>query len=194
MMRNIITNFENIRDGKFINEYNKLKPSKWTDRTLSIYGQIEKEDVQTAICQLESIYSTDLTFEKIVKVEVVPFEGFIYDLSIENLHNYIVEDLVTHNTVTAILAADMRLKRSGGRALVATKAPIQSQFLEQICIFLQIDPTDKTMISKDPKDKAKWTVISYEYFKSPNMGVGDLVGREQIVEELVNQGRNGEIR
>ena len=49
-----------------------------------------------------------LVDEEIVKVEEVAYEGTIYDLDIEHLHNYIVNSVTTHNSVYGWRGADVR--------------------------------------------------------------------------------------
>jgi len=101
-------------------------------------------------------------------------------------------------TVVGVLAADMRMKQSGGRGVVITKNAVQDQFAEEIANFLQLDINDKTQISFNPLDNARWTVLSYTNFSAPGVRgeaePGTLSGRKQITDELVRQGVNGEIQ
>jgi len=109
-------------------------------------------------------------------------------------------------TVTSVLAADMRMKQSGGRAVVITKVAVQDQFMEAIAEFLQLDINDRKQISIDPLDKALWTVLTYHQFSQPAQPVEPtmpgmptveqtgLNGRVDFTNELVAQAKAGEIQ
>ncbi|MFY9492887.1 MAG: UvrD-helicase domain-containing protein [Minisyncoccia bacterium] len=46
--------------------------------------------------------------EEIIKVEKEPYSGLVYDLNIENTHNYIAEGFVVHNSIYAFRGANFR--------------------------------------------------------------------------------------
>ena len=186
IVNDIIENFKNIKNGTFLMNYKKLKKSKWTEKTLEIYSNIKEEDINNVINQLTDLINTDLSFEKIIKLEEIDFEGYIYDLSIKGYHNYIANGLLTHNTAQGILAADMRIKHSGGRTVIVTKNAVQDQFMEAIAEFLHLDINDRTQISDNASDRSQWTVLTYPKFGSPQT-------RKELTDELVMQTKNGEI-
>ena len=43
---------------------------------------------------------------KITNIEYIHFEGYIYDLEVENTHSYYINDILTHNTCAAIAIAE----------------------------------------------------------------------------------------
>jgi ATP-dependent DNA helicase UvrD/PcrA len=45
---------------------------------------------------------------RVVKVEMKPYRGFVYDLSVENLRNYVAGGLLVHNSVYRWRGADIR--------------------------------------------------------------------------------------
>jgi hypothetical protein len=111
-------------------------------------------------------------------------------------------------TIQAIIASDMRTKQSGGRTLIITKNRVVPQYMEAISQFLGINPNDTTQISSNPLDKAKYTVLSYTKFaakgkiketeeteetKETEETPGQLNGREEYTQELINQSQGGEI-
>jgi DNA helicase-2/ATP-dependent DNA helicase PcrA len=51
---------------------------------------------------------SQLVDEEIVSVEEVDYEGTIYDLDVEHLHNYIAQGVVVHNSVYGWRGADVR--------------------------------------------------------------------------------------
>jgi superfamily II DNA or RNA helicase len=113
-------------------------------------------------------------------------------------------------TVTGVLAADMRMRQSGGRSVVVTKVAVQDQFMDAIAEFTGLDRNDPTQISTNPLDNATWTVLTYNQFSQPPqtevvvqggkrvqqeiVEPGRLNGRVQFTNELVRQATNGEIQ
>lgn len=52
----------------------------------------------------------DLSYSEILRVEQYHYDGWVYDLEVENYHNYIANNIVTHNTCSAIGAIE-QIKR-----------------------------------------------------------------------------------
>lgn len=50
--------------------------------------------------------NSKLTYSKIVSIEEFYYEGWVYDLEIEDYHNYVAGNIVTHNTCSAIGAIE----------------------------------------------------------------------------------------
>ncbi|MBI3273935.1 MAG: UvrD-helicase domain-containing protein [Candidatus Colwellbacteria bacterium] len=46
--------------------------------------------------------------EAIIKVEIERYKGYVYDLDVENVHNYIANNIVVHNSIYGFRAADFR--------------------------------------------------------------------------------------
>lgn len=58
---------------------------------------------------LVPIYTNGLIIEdEIVSVEEVDYDGSVYDLNVEHLHNYVANGIVVHNSVYGWRAADIR--------------------------------------------------------------------------------------
>src|SRR5438309_7512755 len=45
---------------------------------------------------------------RVLKVETLPYRGFVYDLSVEDLRNYVAGGLLVHNSVYRWRGADIR--------------------------------------------------------------------------------------
>jgi len=54
----------------------------------------------------EKIHNSELNFAKILSIEEFDYEGWVYDLEIEEHHNYIANGILTHNTCSAIGAIE----------------------------------------------------------------------------------------
>ncbi len=55
---------------------------------------------------MHSILSTKLIKNKIVDRKILRYRGFVYDLEVENTHNYIANDTLCHNTCTTSLIVE----------------------------------------------------------------------------------------
>jgi hypothetical protein len=61
-----------------------------------------KFDKQPDIKYLFGIKDGKIRIEKITNISWKHYTGFVYDLEVEELHNYIANDIITHNTCSAI--------------------------------------------------------------------------------------------
>jgi len=117
------------------------------------------EKTSTALLEMAD---NDLSYEKIKSIEVIDFEGYIYDLTIQEHHNFIAEGICCHNTMLNVVAADMRTKKSGGRVLIVTVKNVVPQYMQEIkALGLGNGGQD---ISNEPAAGKKWTVMYYNQF------------------------------
>jgi len=182
-IENVINKLKKFRNSKIINEYAQLKRSKWTNSTTAVLEHIEIKDVENCIQSLEKLKNNDLQYEKIISVEEISHDGYIYDLSIEENHNYISDNLICHNTIETIIAADMRMKNSGGSCLIITLTVAQEQWASEIEKFAKHNPED---ISLSPDELKTWNVLTYPMFQTKST-------REATVKKLQDYVRSGKI-
>ena len=93
------------------------------------------------------------------------------------------DDVGVGKTPQCIVAADMRLKQSGGKCVVVTVNSVVSQYMEQIAKIAQIDPKD---VSDDPFSDAQYRVLKYTLFSSQG-------SREDVTKHLVEEAMSGDI-
>jgi len=118
-MLEIIENVNKISSGRKQKEVAEAKKSKWTTSTLNAYASLPSKCVSTVLKELNEIKDNDLLYDKIVSIEEVDYDGYIYDLCVDDTHNYIAEDILCHNTVQAVIGADM-VRNDGQKTLVIT--------------------------------------------------------------------------
>ena len=179
----VINKLKKFRNNELINKYAKLGKSKWTNSTTAVLECIKIEDVETCIQSLKKLKNNDLQYEKIISVEEIDHDGYIYDLSIEKTHNYISDNLICHNTIETILAADMRMKHSGGSAIIITLSVAQEQWASEVEKFAKHNPTD---ISLKPEELKTWTILTYPMFQTKST-------REATVAKLQSYVRSGKV-
>ena len=152
-----INGFSSLISGEVKERYSKLKKSKWTNQTVSVLEKIDRDVVEDVMYDLSVMANNDLQYEKIISIEYIDYDDYIYDLNIDKYHNYISENLICHNTAEAIVASDMRLTTSGGRCLIITLPAAMLQWENTI----KSIKGEQESISYEILDGAKWTILSY---------------------------------
>ena len=105
----------------------------------------------------------------VVSVERTRYEGYVYDLEIENLHNYVAEGIVTHNTCTSITIAEhgRRINPSLKRTLVLVKGPpLRRNFIQELafrCTGGKFIPDNYNTLTKGEKVVRMNRLINREY-------------------------------
>jgi intein/homing endonuclease/superfamily II DNA or RNA helicase len=82
----IIKNLTDIISGEQLQKYKKLKKSKWTDAILEVVHRL----------------NLNVYFLKIHQVELYDYEGYVYDMTVKDNHNYIGNGVFCHNTSQAL--------------------------------------------------------------------------------------------
>jgi intein/homing endonuclease/superfamily II DNA or RNA helicase len=161
---NVIDGFKRLRSGELLEEYMKLKKSKWTKSTISAIKSTSKIDIENAISKMEIMLNNDLYYEKVLKVSKVKYKGYVYDLCVEGTQNYVANGIICHNTIQLIKAAELRMKETNKPTLIVTLKSVQKQFAKEIMNVM--GEAERSNISLDPLNPAKWTVLYYENFSS----------------------------
>ena len=176
---NVIDGFKRLRSGELLEEYMKLKKSKWTKSTISAIKSASKIDIDNAISKMEVMLNNDLYYEKVLKVSKVKYKGYVYDLCVEGTQNYVANGIICHNTIQLIKAAALRMAESNKPTLIVTLKSVQKQFAGEIVKVMSEGERDN--ISLNPLDPKRWTVLYYENFSSGK-------NLEQVLERLSSAG------
>jgi len=177
---------------EYVNFYNSLKNRGFdTSKLEQILQNLVKEGLvkqETGVGQLDGYASKEEFFKELEKYSL-PFE--LYEQQKEAIatlygHRSYLDgsDTGAGKTVLSTLAADMRLKQTGGRAVIVTKTAAQDQFLGEVQKFLGLSPEE---ISDDPFARKKWTVLNYHNFSTISQ-------RKEITAELIRQAQTGEVQ
>ena len=115
----IIESVSKINSGEKQREIIEATGNRWTKSTLRAYNSLPKKCVNRVFNGLKQIKDNDLLYDKIVSIEEIEYDGYIYDLCIEDTRNYIAEDILCHNTPMAVVASDVT-RNEGQKILVIT--------------------------------------------------------------------------
>ena len=69
----------------------------------------------------------EIIYAKIVKIERVKYNGYVYDLEIKDVHNYVAENFIAHNTCSAISIAEnfkTQCSKYGTKIIVLVGGPL----------------------------------------------------------------------
>lgn len=102
----------------------KLLSTKWTMASMLSVGD------ETTVYDNDTIY-----MEKIKSIDKYLYEGYVYDLEVDEYHNYVAQTIVTHNTCSAVTISE--LSRSINPYLKPTLVlvkggPIKRNFIREL--------------------------------------------------------------
>jgi len=158
----IISGFKNFKST--LKNYMKFPRSKWTDKTQHSLSVVEPNEIKNIINDLEKLKNNDLQYEKVKSVKYVDYDGYVYDLCVDETHNYISNNLICHNTVQLITAAALRMQTKNQPTLIITLKSTQAQWVNEIINVM--GDAEKENITTDPLTPRKWTVVYYDNFSS----------------------------
>lgn len=76
------------------------------EKIINNLRKMNRTNLEDYISLLEKIYNREISFVKILSVDEFMYKGWVYDLEVEEHHNYIANGIVTHNTCSAIGAIE----------------------------------------------------------------------------------------
>lgn len=82
--------------------YRELKPSKWTQKTLAAYQQLDQQYLVTKKQQLQTLLDREVFYCQIKSIEEINYAGWVYDFEIPVHHNFVANNVICHNTIQLI--------------------------------------------------------------------------------------------
>jgi intein/homing endonuclease/superfamily II DNA or RNA helicase len=101
-LQEVVSKLDKILSGETVNQYKKLNKSKWTDQTLNIYKNIDYEKLKKIRDELNRRLNLNVFYLQIKDIQIYNYEGYVYDLTVKDNHNYIANGVYCHNTAQAI--------------------------------------------------------------------------------------------
>lgn len=97
---------------------------------------------------LKKLANSDITWEKVISISEIPYEGFVYDFTIDDSHNFVSGyngGIITHNTLIAEIAAMEAILESDKKIKVVYTTPLKALASEKLADFIK-DWGDKVSI------------------------------------------------
>lgn len=195
------------KDAKYLqlilekNDFNTLTLNKVIEKLLSqgrmsktrIDGEIDgfkdEKEFKQEVVKYEDLFFADSSLPK-EKRHFFPaqVDGIKFLYSRQNA--LLGDEVGVGKTIQTIIAADLRLKKSGGNCLIITKNAVAPQLAIEIQKILRISPSE---ISDDWSVLRKWNVLSYQLFEedSPITKDDPTPIRELITNILLNRAKSG---
>ena len=101
-LQQVIAGMSRMISGEAQEQYQLLKPSKWTTQTLSAYGNLDVEQLSLTRQSLQCHLDQEVFYCQIEAIEDVEYEGWVYDFEVSKHHNFVANNIICHNTVQFI--------------------------------------------------------------------------------------------
>ncbi|MGL5077840.1 MAG: SNF2 helicase-associated domain-containing protein, partial [Waterburya sp.] len=88
-----------IITGQAETNYRQLKPSKWTQKTLIAYQQLDKLYLAAKKQELQNLLDREVFYCRIKSIEEIDYEGWVYDFEVPVHHNFVANNIICHNTI-----------------------------------------------------------------------------------------------
>lgn len=59
-------------------------------------------DIEKCISALDKLSEAQLNYATVASVECLPYQGYVYDFTVEGTHNFVAENILCHNTTTVV--------------------------------------------------------------------------------------------
>ncbi|MCO5970861.1 SNF2-related protein [Actinoallomurus sp. WRP6H-15] len=114
-----ITAINAMLSGEAAAAYQGKKKSKWTAQAPACYERLDREGLSGIRDRLKQRADREVFYAKVLSVEDVEYEGWVYDFEVAEHHNYVAAGMICHNTAQtlALLTAE-RSKRPTGPTLL----------------------------------------------------------------------------
>ena len=133
---------------------------------IEVYDRLDKEWLQNKRDQLQQLIDQEVHYAVIENIEEVDYDGWVYDLEIEPDHNYVAENIICHNTGSAICAIHWHLEMGNiNKALVVCPKSVLRGWEEQIEFFSDLSYVSIVGTKRDKKLALDRNIylINYEY-------------------------------
>ncbi|MEI6443990.1 MAG: SNF2-related protein [Nostocales cyanobacterium ELA583] len=101
-LNQVVISINQIISGETQQQYQLLKPSKWTTKTLDAYTHLDMEQLKLIQQYLQRLLKQELYYCPIKSIEDVDYDGWVYDFEVSEHHNFVANNIICHNTVQFI--------------------------------------------------------------------------------------------
>ncbi|MDZ8092244.1 MAG: SNF2-related protein [Nostoc sp. DedQUE05] len=101
-LQRVIAGMSRMISGEAQEQYQLLKPSKWTTQTLSAYSNLDVEQLSLTRQSLQCLLDQEVFYCRIESIEDIDYDGWVYDFEVSEHHNFVANNIICHNTVQFI--------------------------------------------------------------------------------------------
>lgn len=97
--QNVVATLRAIADGDSLRAFQAEKHNNRShNATLAAYDRVDPHRFHELADRLQARIDREVHYAKVIKVEPVWLDGYVYDLEVADHHNYVAGGMVTHNT------------------------------------------------------------------------------------------------
>jgi SNF2 family DNA or RNA helicase len=154
-LEKVLVGVERVLSGVAEQEYRLQKPSKWTLQTLERYAQLDKQQLNVTRQNLQCLFDREVFYCPIQEIEEIEYEGWVYDLEVNEHHNFVANNILCHNTIQliAFLLHQKEQETLEGSTLLVCPTSVLGNWEREVKKF---GPSLKTIVhhgDKRPKGK-----------------------------------------
>ncbi|MEH1964602.1 MAG: SNF2-related protein [Nostoc sp.] len=101
-LQRVIAGMSRIISGEAQEQYQLLKPSKWTTQTLTAYAHLHIKQLSLTRQSLQNLLDQEVFYCRIESIEEIDYEGWVYDFEVSEHHNFVANNIICHNTIQFI--------------------------------------------------------------------------------------------
>ncbi len=101
-LERVLVGINCIISGEAKQQYQLLKPSKWTTQTLEAFAHLDIEQLNLTQQSLQRFLDMEVFYCKIESIKDVEYEGWVYDFEVSGHHNFVANNIICHNTIQFI--------------------------------------------------------------------------------------------
>ncbi|MGF2039840.1 MAG: SNF2-related protein [Nostoc sp. CmiVER01] len=101
-LQRVIAGMNRIISREAQEQYQLLKPSKWTTQTLTAYSNLDVEQLSLTRQSLQYLLDQEVFYCRIESIEEIEYDGWVYDFEVSEHHNFVANNIICHNTVQFI--------------------------------------------------------------------------------------------
>ncbi|MEH2402472.1 SNF2-related protein [Nostoc sp.] len=100
-LQRVIAGINRMISGQAQEQYQLLKPSKWTTQ-MSTCGNLDVQQLSLTRQSLQYLLDQEVFYCRIEAIEDVEYEGWVYDFEVSKHHNFVANNIICHNTIQFI--------------------------------------------------------------------------------------------
>jgi SNF2 family DNA or RNA helicase len=101
-LERVVSSCDAILSGASEQQYRQQTHSRWTESTLTAYAPLDYDALATQQGRLRHMLAQEVFYCKITAIEEVVHSGWVYDLEVEQQHNFVANNILCHNTIQTI--------------------------------------------------------------------------------------------
>jgi intein/homing endonuclease len=149
----------------------------------NVYDNLDKVWLKQKRDELQKLIDQEVHYAKIKSVEEIDYDGWVYDLEVEEDHNYVAEGILCHNTASAICSIHWNLlNKNIDKCLVVCPKSVIGNWEEQIAFF-----SDMTFVAMQGGSKDKKKILAES---DADIFIINYESTWRILDELLDRGFN----